>query len=80
MKTNMRQRDVRFFHEDGCLVRTVIGSDGRNYTHRCLKATFETVACGALNEAALRPLAEDARRYRTLRRDDCAPWFCAVGG
>jgi hypothetical protein len=44
MQTNMRQRDVRFFVEDGCLVRTVVGGDGRTYTHRCLKQTFETVA------------------------------------
>jgi hypothetical protein len=46
MKTNMRHRDVRFFVQDGCLVRTVVSdtSDGRTYTHRCDKATFETVA------------------------------------
>jgi len=46
MKTKMRQRDVRFFVQDGCLVRTVTAgaNDGRTYTHRCDKATFETVA------------------------------------
>ncbi len=46
MKTNIRQRHVRFFHEDGCLVRIVTAGagDGRTYTHRCTQQTFETVA------------------------------------
>ena len=46
MKTHLRQRDVRFVIEDGCLVRTVTGdaSDGRSYDHRCQKATFEAIA------------------------------------
>jgi hypothetical protein len=46
MRTNLKSRDVRFYHEDGCLVRTVAGSagDGRTYTHRCTKDAFETVA------------------------------------
>ena len=43
---HLKNRDVRFHIEDGCLVRTVVSdaSDGRTYTHRCDKATFETVA------------------------------------
>jgi hypothetical protein len=46
MKTNLQQRDVRFFVQDGCLVRTVASAaaDGRAYSHRCEKKTFETVA------------------------------------
>ena len=46
MKTNFKNRDVRFFIEDGCLVRIVTANagDGRTYTHRCAKAAFETVA------------------------------------
>src|SRR5438045_2225391 len=67
MKTNMRQRDVRFFIEDECLVRTVVGGDGRTYTHRCSKQTFETVA-HAIEETpergdgtALMPLARQER-------------------
>jgi hypothetical protein len=46
VKTNLKNRDVRFYIEDGCLVRTVTADagDGRTYTHRCTKAAFETVA------------------------------------
>ncbi len=46
MKTNLKNRDVRFYIEDECLVRTVVSdaSDGRTYTHRCTKVAFETVA------------------------------------
>ena len=44
MQTSLPNREVRFFHEDGCLVRTVAGGDGRTYSHRCAKATFEAVA------------------------------------
>jgi hypothetical protein len=46
MKTNLKNRDVRFFLEDGCLVRVVTADagDGRTYTHRCAKEAFETVA------------------------------------
>jgi hypothetical protein len=35
MKTHIRNRRVTFRHEDGCLVRTVEGPDGRTYVHRC---------------------------------------------
>jgi len=53
MKTNIKNRDVRFHIEDGCLVRTVVSdeADGRSYTHRCGKPTFETVA-HAIGEAS----------------------------
>jgi len=44
MKTNLLYRDVRFLVQDGCLVRTVKGDDGRHYTHRCIRQVFETVA------------------------------------
>jgi hypothetical protein len=44
MRTNLRNRDITFRHEDGCLVRTVTGSDGRTYTHRCSLEVFEKVA------------------------------------
>ena len=44
MKTNMRDREVQFFVQDGCLVRTVSRTDGRSYTHRCERKVFETVA------------------------------------
>ena len=48
MKTPLKDRDVRFFVQDGCLVRTVTAAagsgDGRAYTHRCAKAAFEAVA------------------------------------
>jgi hypothetical protein len=42
MKTN--DCNIRFFVHDACLVRSVTGSGIRAYTHRCPKATFETVA------------------------------------
>jgi transcription initiation factor IIE alpha subunit len=46
MKTNLKERNVRFFVQDGCLVRTVTSdaADGRAYSHRCDLATYETVA------------------------------------
>ena len=49
MKTNYRQRDVRFEVLDGCLVRTVVdttpGSGGaKAYQHRCTRKAFETIA------------------------------------
>ena len=44
MRTKIQNRDVQFRFEDGCLVRTVVGGDGRRYTHRCGKDAFETVA------------------------------------
>jgi hypothetical protein len=48
VRTNLRQRDVRFLIQDGCLVRTVSAQAGdeRSYTHRCPLKTFETVAHG----------------------------------
>jgi hypothetical protein len=44
--SNYRQRDVLFSVQDDCLVRTVISGpdDGRTYTHRCPRETFEAVA------------------------------------
>jgi DNA-binding transcriptional ArsR family regulator len=44
MRKNIGDRDIAFRHEDGCLVRTVTGSDGRTYTHRCSMEVFEKVA------------------------------------
>ena len=48
MTSRLNHRDVRFFVEDGYLVRTV-SLDGRaggrrTYTHRCTKRAFEAVA------------------------------------
>src|SRR4051812_45114342 len=43
MRDPLRQREVRFFVQDGCLVRTVSGN-GRAYTHRCDLQAYETVA------------------------------------
>ena len=44
MRTYLTDRDITFRHEDGCLVRTVAGADGRTYTHRCSLEVFEKVA------------------------------------
>src|SRR5687767_11202526 len=44
MRINLPNRNITFRHEDGCLVRTVTGSDQRIYTHRCSLAVFEAVA------------------------------------
>jgi len=46
MKTSIKERNVIFFVQDGCLVRIVAGEvgDDRTYTHRCEKQAFETVA------------------------------------
>ena len=44
MNDHLRQRDVRYYYGDGDLVRTVTGTGGRSYTHRCSKASFEKVA------------------------------------
>ena len=53
MKTNFRQRDIRYEFADGCLVRTVTEQTrqgaARTYQHRCTRAAFETVA-HAINE------------------------------
>jgi hypothetical protein len=44
MRRHIPDRHVAFRHEDGCLVRTVTGADGRSYTHRCEMPVFEKVA------------------------------------
>jgi hypothetical protein len=44
MRKFIPNRDINFRHEDGCLVRTVTGTDGRTYTHRCELTAFEKVA------------------------------------
>lgn len=44
MRRSIRDRRITFRHEDGCLVRTVTGADGRSYTHRCELAVYERVA------------------------------------
>ena len=44
MRTNLRDRQIEFHHEDGVLVRTIAGADGRSYVHRCSLAVFQRVA------------------------------------
>jgi hypothetical protein len=44
MRRNIPDRDITFRYEEGCLIRTVSGSDGRSYTHRCSREAFEAVA------------------------------------
>ena len=44
MRRSIRDRQITFQHQDGCLIRTVTGADGRTYTHRCELAVFEKVA------------------------------------
>ena len=44
MRRLIRQRDVRFEVIDDRLVQTVVGPDGRGYTHRCGRQTYEAVA------------------------------------
>ena len=44
MRCSIRDRRITFNHQDGCLVRTVTGADGRAYTHRCELVVFELVA------------------------------------
>jgi hypothetical protein len=44
MRTAFPNRHALYSVEDGCLVRTVISSDGRRYVHRCERKAFETVA------------------------------------
>ncbi len=61
MRRPIRQRDVRFEVVDDRLVQSVVGPDGRGYTHRCDRQTYESVA-HAIEEAGqtgvtLEPLA-----------------------
>ncbi len=44
MRANLKDRAITFIIEDGCLVRTVAGVDGRSYVQRCSNKVFETVA------------------------------------
>lgn len=44
MRRSIRDRRITFNHQDGCLVRTVTGADGRTYTHRCELEAFEKAA------------------------------------
>ena len=44
MRTHIRDRDITFRLQDGCLVRTISGPDGRVYIQRCSLKVFETVA------------------------------------
>ena len=62
MSRNIRNRQFRFEVIDDHLVQTVFGPDGRGYTHRCDRLTYET-ASHAIEEAGqagvtLEPLAE----------------------
>jgi len=61
MWRRIRGRDVRFEVIDDRLVQSVSGPDGRGYTHRCDRQTYEAVA-RAIEEAGqagttLEPLA-----------------------
>lgn len=50
MKTNFRDRYVRFDVIDGCLVRVVVDqATSKTYQHRCAKEVFEKVV-HAMNE------------------------------
>ena len=44
MKTDARDREIRFFVQDDCLVRSVTGTGIRSYVHRCSKKAYEAVA------------------------------------
>lgn len=49
MRRSIRDRQITFTHQDGCLVRTVAVAPNANgavrtYTHRCELAVFEQVA------------------------------------
>jgi len=72
MKTNLRKRDVRFFIQDGCLVRVVTSdaADGRNYSHRCEKQTFEAVA----HAIAETPAQGDGTSLMLLARQENLPY------
>ncbi|MBI1374078.1 MAG: hypothetical protein GC159_15265 [Phycisphaera sp.] len=72
MRTNLANRDVRFYIEDGCLVRTVVGdhADGRSYTHRCTKAVFETVA-HAISET---PASGEGTTLTLIARQENLPY------
>ena len=69
MRTRIRQRDVQFVVQDGCLVRTVTagGGDSRAYCHRCTKATLEIVA-HAIGETPLE--GEGTSGERIVRQED----------
>ncbi len=72
MKTNLRKRDVRFFVQDGCLVREVTSdaADGRNYSHRCDLKTFETVA----HAIAETPAQGDGTTLTIIARQESLPY------
>lgn len=44
MQKRIPQRIVQFSVTDGCLIRTVTGSDGRGYSQRCELSVFQTIA------------------------------------
>ena len=69
MRTRIRQRDVQFVVQDGCLVRTVTagGDDSRAYCHRCTKATLEIVA-HAIGETPFE--GEGTSGERIVRQED----------
>ena len=74
MRTGLIKRSAAYFVQDGCLVRSVAGSDdnggGRTYTHRCTKATFESVA-HAINET---PRQGDGTSGARLARQERLPF------
>ena len=70
MRTYLKDRDITFRHEDGCLVRTVAGADGRTYTHRCAKEAFETVAW-AMEEL---PREGDGTTLRQIAKKEALPF------
>ncbi len=69
MRTRIRQRDVQYVVQDGCLVRMVTagGGDSRAYWHRCTKLTLETVAY-AIDETSLE--GEGTSRQLITRQED----------
>lgn len=67
LRTGLKNRSTRFFVEDGCLLRTVASAadDGRSYTKRCTRDTFQQVAWAIQNlpqEGQRLPIAALARR------------------
>jgi hypothetical protein len=70
MRSTLPNRNVDFRHEDGCLVRTVTGADGRHYTHRCAMAAYEKVA-HALNET---PATGNGTTMAMIATQECIPF------
>lgn len=70
MKTNIPGREVQFTVLDDCLTCTVSGADGRSYTHRCARQTFETVA-HAVDET---PAQGEGASFQAIARRENLPF------